>query len=167
MVYNDEILDAPEIKRKKLDSFLFLGIFLGALINFMFWNLYVFSLDVFDAFGISLYIVGEVLYLFFLANLSTYLFLKIIKYKKVKTTLLFIFGMLMMFLGIFFFLIVLEKGDMWEVVDKPHVLGYPALSMLFGEFLILFAWICILKIKKKITGIIFLGLVLFWAFVNA
>lgn len=167
-----DILDAPEKKSATINlPFILPGFIFSVIINFFCWCIYVEIVSLlstpkysqFSFFNIRIAHLLKAIIPFILCNVSIYFYLSAIRYKKLKTSHLFGIGFAVLFLGLFGFLIFIEKGNWEKIMYKPHILSYPALSLLFIEVFILLAWIFIKKAKKKTPSILILLLIFLWS----
>ncbi len=167
MDYHKDILDAPEKKQiNPRRIYLLPAIIIGVLLNFFCWIIFE---TAFRMIELDVRAVDKLIRLFvsfLLVSIFSVVFLKIMRFEKMKIIPLVLVGGLVLFLGMMVYLFIAEEGHWPSILDKPHIRGYPALSLLVLENAILWSWIIILKQKNKISGILVLILILLFGLSN-
>lgn len=152
--YKNQILDEPEPPKPIKPNLKALGIPLGFIVgvttNFI-------LLTIID----SVRFAGNEFTTFMvvmsmLVSISSILYLICSLYKFFNSKFLLLNGLLSQTIGMIAYLKIMEVKTWNEVLDKPHLFSYPALSILTLELLILMAWIMIIKQKKRALGIVLL-----------
>lgn len=157
--YKDQILDEPELpKPPKVPSNLKalgipLGFAVGVTTNFMLLA----CIDSIRFAGNEF--VPFLIMTLILVSVSSALYLMFSLYKFFSSRFLLLNGILSQMTSMIIYLRTIEMETWNEVLDKPHLFSYPALSILILEVFILLSWIMIIKQKKRTLGIILLILI--------
>lgn len=163
---NDDILDAPipEPQRPRpIRRAMWLGVVLGMVTHLGCSAIYgILSQFTRHPYGFLWNLIP-----FALAGVWTTLYVWAARQKYQTTFRLVMYAYPISFLSMFAYLYFQEAGDWAEVLDKPHIHGYPALSMLLIEWAVIFSWIWIHQKGTTVAGIILLNLVLGFLLVNS